>query len=390
MVSSSPETVPATENDRAPRRNPPPPARPANLPALTGLRFLLALWVIVNHLVGKGHVYEPAAQFLPGPLQAIMRGGYLAVPTFFMLSGVVLARTYSAISWNRQTLWKYAAGRFARVYPVYLLSLLIVAPFIVKAQDQPKAWLVAMHLTLLQAWWVGHYTAGWNTPAWSLSGEMFFYLVFPVFVLRWKKLGWIATLATATLACALTKLLWAAGISDQLKPVIHLADFLMGIAIARALELITAQHALKAGRWPSGKWLYATGILGSALLIGYAQYLPDSPAPHHPPPPHERPPPARLRSRWRLASPLPRNPPPRLPRQGKLQHVHPPHPHPLVGRQLARNPGPQLLRRFRNRPVLHRLRGPRRAPEPLPPFTRRPQRSQRYHGTLSLVSPSFM
>ena len=253
-----------------------PPARPAHLPALTGLRFVLALWVIVNHLVGKGHVYEPAAQFLPGPLQAVMRGGYLAVPTFFMLSGLVLARTYSAISWTRQTLWKYAVGRFARVYPVYLLSLLIVAPFIVKAQDQPKAWLVAMHLTLLQAWWVGHYTAGWNTPAWSLSCEMFFYLVFPVFVLRWKKLGWIATLATATLACALTKLLWAAGISDQLKPVIHLADFLMGIAIARALELITAQLALKAGRWPSGKWLYATGILGSALLIGYAQYLPDS------------------------------------------------------------------------------------------------------------------
>ena len=263
--------MPATENDRAPRRNPPPPARPANLPALTGLRFLLALWVIVNHLVGKGHVYEPAAQFLPGPLQAIMRGGYLAVPTFFMLSGVVLARTYSAISWNRQTLWKYAAGRFARVYPVYLLSLLIVAPFIVKAQDQPKGWLVAMHLTLMQGWWVSHYTAGWNTPAWSLSCEMFFYLVFPVLVIGWKDLRWKATLAAAVLACALTKLMWAAGISDQLKPVIHLADFLMGIAVAKALELIT-EHS----RWPTGKWLYGTGILGSALLIGYAQYLPDS------------------------------------------------------------------------------------------------------------------
>ncbi len=74
--------------------------RSGHLPALTGLRFFLALWVIVNHLVGKGHVYEPVALMLPGPLQAIMRGGYLAVPTFFVLSGFVLARTYASTSWN--------------------------------------------------------------------------------------------------------------------------------------------------------------------------------------------------------------------------------------------------------------------------------------------------
>ncbi len=245
----------------------PAPVRRAHLPALTGLRFFLALWVIVNHLVGKGHVYEPVAQSLPGPLQAIMRGGYLAVPTFFMLSGLVLARTYGAVSWNFQSLWKYGVGRLARIYPVYLLSLLIVAPFIVKAPDQPKGWLVAMHLTLLQAWFVGQYTAGWNTPAWSLSCEMFFYLVFPLLVVGWRGRRWGSTLATAALACVLTQILWAFGVSDQLKPVVHLADFLMGIAVARALELWPE------GRLP-GKYLYGAGILSSGLLIGYAQYLP--------------------------------------------------------------------------------------------------------------------
>ncbi len=250
----------------------PAPTRPAHLPALTGLRFFLALWVILNHLVGQGHVYEPFITAFPSPIEAILRGGYLAVPTFFMLSGLVLARTYGTLTWNRRTLKNYFVGRFARVYPVYLLSLLVVSPFIVKAADQPKGWLVAMHLTLLQGWFSGHYTAGWNTPAWSLSCEMFFYALFPILALTWQAWRWSTTIAVAAFSCILTPLLWKLGVSDQLKPLVHLADFFMGIAIARALVLwpeTTRRHT-------AGKWLYAAGILGSGLLIGYAKYLPQS------------------------------------------------------------------------------------------------------------------
>ena len=166
------------------------PQRSGHLPALTGLRFFLALWVILTHLIGTGHVYEPLILMLPVPLQDLIRRGYQAVPTFFVLSGFVLARTYGRIEWNRENFRKYLAGRFARVYPVYLLSLLIVSPFIVKAHDQKKGWLVAMHLTLMQGWFAGHYTAGWNTPAWTLSCELFFYLMFPLLIIPLKNRGW--------------------------------------------------------------------------------------------------------------------------------------------------------------------------------------------------------
>jgi peptidoglycan/LPS O-acetylase OafA/YrhL len=247
------------------------PARSRDLPALTGLRFFLALWVIVDHLVGQGHVYEPMALMLPGPLAAIMRGGYLAVPSFFVLSGFVLARTYDATQWNPRNSWKYVVGRFARVYPVYLLSLLIVLPFIVKAKDSPKGWLVAMHLTLMQGWWVGHYTAGWNTPAWTLSCEMFFYLMFPLLIILMKDWGWVRIIGAALVACVLTQVMWACGVSDNLKPIIHLPDFLMGIAVARAFDLLTERKEA-----PTGKWLYGIGFLGSAVIIAYAQYLPKS------------------------------------------------------------------------------------------------------------------
>ncbi|HLH00780.1 MAG TPA: acyltransferase [Bryobacteraceae bacterium] len=247
------------------------PPRAAHLPALTGLRFFLALWVIVNHLVGKGNIYEPIAASLPGPLQAIIRGGYQAVPTFFVLSGFVLARTYASTSWNALNAWKYLVGRFARIYPVYLLSLLIVLPFIVRSKEQPKGWLVTMHLTLTQGWFVGHYKAGWNTPAWSLSCEMFFYLIFPLLILTLKDWGWRRTIGAALLSCALTLAMLAVGISDQLKPMIHLSDFLMGIAACRAFDLLTERGVV-----PSGKWLYRIGLIGSAAIIGYAQFLPKS------------------------------------------------------------------------------------------------------------------
>jgi peptidoglycan/LPS O-acetylase OafA/YrhL len=249
------------------------PPRSGLLPALTGLRFFLALWVIVNHLVGLGttHVYEPIALMLPGPLAAIMRAGYRAVPTFFVLSGFVLARTYASTRWNPRNVWKYLVGRFARVYPVYLLSLLIVLPFIVKAKDQPKGWLVAMHLTLLQGWFAGHYTAGWNTPAWSLSCEMFFYLMFPLLIVPMRDWGWVRITGAALLACMLTPTMSFLGISDNLKPLFHLPDFIMGIAVARAFELLTEKRKV-----PKGKWLYGLGFLGSAAIMGYAQYLPKS------------------------------------------------------------------------------------------------------------------
>ena len=129
-------TAPAIAPVTAPAR----PVRKGLLPALTGLRFFLALWVIIDHLVGPGHAFEPFAQMLPHPLYMVVRGGYLAVNTFFVLSGFVLARTYGTTPWRPRNLWKYGVGRVARVYPVYLLSLIIVAPFIVvpKRRRSPK------------------------------------------------------------------------------------------------------------------------------------------------------------------------------------------------------------------------------------------------------------
>ncbi len=239
-----------------------------HLPALTGLRFVLALWVILDHLSGPGQMLDAPVRALPFVLYALIRGGYLAVTTFFVLSGFVLARTYAGIEWNGRSLLRYCVGRVARVYPVYVLSLAVVAPFILADRTPGKAPLVAAHGLLVQGW-LGHIPVSWNTPAWTLSCEMFFYLAFPVVALLAPKMEWPGVLGLAALACCMTQMLWRIGVPDEIKPVIHLADFLMGIAACRAYELLA-----RAERVPAGAWLYLPGLAMGAALIAFPRMLP--------------------------------------------------------------------------------------------------------------------
>jgi peptidoglycan/LPS O-acetylase OafA/YrhL len=184
------QTVPAASGQSAAITTPQPAPRARRsvagdyLPALTGLRFWLAVWVILHHICGRGMLLEPWANGLPAPALQLIRGGYLAVQTFFILSGFVLARTYAHVKWNRRTLGRFFTARFARIYPVYFVSLVVVSPFIIEMLTQP-VWTVAQRASLLTNYlfvlqgWTGSLGVGWNTPAWSLSCEFFFYLWFP-------------------------------------------------------------------------------------------------------------------------------------------------------------------------------------------------------------------
>lgn len=242
------------------------PAWPRRLPALTGLRFLLALWVIVHHLTGPGQMIEPAALALPAPVYAFIRGGYLAVATFFVLSGFVLSRSYRAVEWSPRNLLRYGAGRIARVYPVYLLSLAVVAPIVLADRAAASAPMLAAHGLLLQGW-LGPIPVNWNTPAWSLSCEIFFYFSFPLLAVLVLRAGRRGVAAAAILACGLTRLLWALGVPDQIKPLIHLSDFLMGVAASRLYDLL-------APRLRSGALLYIPAAALFVALIARPGWLP--------------------------------------------------------------------------------------------------------------------
>ena len=236
-----------------------------HLPALTGIRFLLALWVILHHLTGPGMRMEATAQTWPHPLYAFIRGGYLAVATFFVLSGFVLARNYEWNGWHADRLRCYAVARLARIYPVYVLSFALVMPFVIADRTPGKSGLIANYGLLLQGW-TGHLPVGWNTPAWSLSCEVFFYILFPLAVLLLRR---VHPAALVVAACLLTRVFLAFGIRDEWKPLIHFSDFMMGIAAASVFARLAAT-----ARRARGSWFYWTGAALLATLIAWPGLLP--------------------------------------------------------------------------------------------------------------------
>ena len=119
---------------------------------------------------------------VPVFVRTFASNGYLAVSLFFLLSGFILAYSYDnkiAGGRNRASFWK---ARFARIYPVYLLSLILALPF----QPGLSRGVALPVLAMVQAWnpFRAELTGAWNYPAWSLSVEMLFYLCFPFLQVR--------------------------------------------------------------------------------------------------------------------------------------------------------------------------------------------------------------
>jgi peptidoglycan/LPS O-acetylase OafA/YrhL len=205
---------------------------------------------------------------LPLAGQRLLQGGYLAVGTFFVLSGFVMSLSYRHSAWTRQNLLKYGAARFGRIYPAYLVSLLIVSPWILDFLSTPstqphKAAMLANYGLVLQGW-TGNLGVSWNTPAWSLSCEFFFYLCFPVAVTLLGGRGW-RTMVLVIAACLLLPVVLSrCSVPEMWKPIYRLADFLIGIAVAGLYS--TLHETRLCGR---GFWLYLPAILIGVSAVAY-------------------------------------------------------------------------------------------------------------------------
>ena len=93
---------------------------PDKLPALTSVRFLLAIGVVLFH-------YQ-----LQWPWDAMAHTGLLdrarlGVDVFFILSGFVLTHAYrQALEAGRLHYGRFLVARFARIYPAHLAVLFFV------------------------------------------------------------------------------------------------------------------------------------------------------------------------------------------------------------------------------------------------------------------------
>ena len=258
-----------------------------SLDALTGLRFLAAMGVVFFHFS------LPILQGRSEVLSNLAGAGYIAVDLFYLLSGFIL--TYSYLSPEGTLLGSrrnFYVSRFARIYPAYFLAFVLAAPSDIATSLHVNHLGTAIAkllvsagsvLTLQQAWtpWTAW---NWNYPAWSVSVEVFFYLLFPWLGVRLARLKQTSVLPLAGLLWILALLapflLWIIkgttgqpSRTDHLQmaveftPLLRLPEFAMGILLGRAYVLGRFQRL-------NGNLLTTVAFVAILTILAFCPNLP--------------------------------------------------------------------------------------------------------------------
>ncbi|AZB10548.1 acyltransferase [Chryseobacterium sp. G0162] len=143
--------------------------------SLTGLRGIVALWVTFFHF----------SHFKTDLIQTVVKKGYVAVDIFFVLSAFLLAISYADKfkTLNFSAVQKFYKKRVNRIYPVYIVSVIFIALFLIETSKTK----FLVNAALLQCFFNPNYSLG--TVYWSLSTEWICYLIFPFllfFIVRYK------------------------------------------------------------------------------------------------------------------------------------------------------------------------------------------------------------
>ncbi|MFB9881099.1 acyltransferase family protein [Planobispora siamensis] len=245
------------------------------------MRIIAALLVFLSHVIFPFTMgnQNPATPFADdGITQTLMwlfyPGGSIGVSFFFILSGFVI--TWSAKPGDR--IRAYYRRRVVKIMPnhvvTWALAMLLFAGSYTALWGLPNLLLLNPFTTDNGIW------GGANMPAWSLSAEMLFYLLFPALIIPIRKIAdnrlWLWA-GLAAVGMALVCLVTLTLVPDAPKypgealsltqfwfvylfPPVRLFEFVLGMILARIVM---------AGRWPRIGLLPVTAL----VLAGYAATL---------------------------------------------------------------------------------------------------------------------
>jgi peptidoglycan/LPS O-acetylase OafA/YrhL len=170
----------------------------SHLPALTGIRFFAIFHIFLFHLWSL-YDFDKDPQFenlmigfagLPEGLVTFLSHGWMSTSFFFLLSGFILAYLYwredGELAVTKKRFW---AARFARIYPIHILLLLVAIALTagyVLSQGKSVGFVVASifaNITLMQAWYPP-FVPVWSWPTWTVSALVFLYALMP-YLMRW-------------------------------------------------------------------------------------------------------------------------------------------------------------------------------------------------------------
>ncbi|KHT17398.1 acyltransferase family protein [Pectobacterium carotovorum] len=139
------------------------------LHGLTIFRFIAAFYVFIFHC----QIRYPLD--VPNFITRIINNGAVGMSFFFVLSGFVMA--WSARNGIRND---YVKARISRIYPAYIFMGVISLPFLFDVESGKLIPSLVLYFTGMQSW-IPQSFSTWNfIGSWSVSTELFFYMVFPL------------------------------------------------------------------------------------------------------------------------------------------------------------------------------------------------------------------
>jgi peptidoglycan/LPS O-acetylase OafA/YrhL len=233
--------------------------RPSRLNALTGLRCFAAVNIVLFHFANphwfdfrydfRVPVFSEPTLHFKLLLAPVIDAGYVAVSYFILLSGYVLGYNYNAKAragqLEKKRFWK---ARFSRIYPIYLLSLLLAwekLPSEYASHTHGMFWAGVVLTPLLLQGWIPAIATFLNTPAWTMSAEAFYYFIFP-WIAAWKE--------TKRLSALLWKM---AGV------------WILGMIPGALYMLFSPDGISNPSRWSYGPWLWALKYTPYAHLFSF-------------------------------------------------------------------------------------------------------------------------
>ncbi|HIV70480.1 MAG TPA: acyltransferase [Candidatus Aquabacterium excrementipullorum] len=247
-------------------------AAAAHTKTLLGLelmRFACALSVLVWHYqhfyyvggvpAGFSREVQPWFEWL----QPLYHHGFLGVQAFWCLSGFIFFWKYAEpVAGGRVAGWRFAALRFSRLYPLHLLTLLIVAALLAVYHrrvggDYVYANNDALHFGLqlfMVSDWGSGFDWSFNGPIWSISIEILVYAIFfglcRLGLVRW----WHAVAVIA-----------ATGVVYALKLTMHPVVLCLFFFYLGGLTQLVHQALLSLA---PGRQRAAQAVIGLALVAG--------------------------------------------------------------------------------------------------------------------------
>jgi peptidoglycan/LPS O-acetylase OafA/YrhL len=251
-------------------------SRNGKTPHLDALRIVAAAAVVVLHYAEYAKD-NAAARFVFAHVQHFN----LFVDLFFVISGFVIAKQYLERVGGADDIKRFLWRRFARIYPLHLLTLtfyLAVAAVLqfglARGENPARYPLSDIPAQLLMLHAVVGERLTFNFPSWSLSAEMFCYLLFPLVAAgaaRWRwsilLIAAIALLANSTISVLTDAGPWTEWINRG-GVFRALPSFALGVALYVFRATIDVAPSIRLPFTPLlAAFLLLGGLLPQALML---------------------------------------------------------------------------------------------------------------------------